>query len=125
MSISESIMINISENKQKSLKLKKKRIKTDFSRYSTERLKYEIKKYEDNPVIFLKIYAILQVRNYPANMCPKAQIQLEREKEKNITPIHYGYKSEQYSTEEEMIRGYIPPTYEELSESEKAIYNLM
>jgi len=125
MSISESIMINISENKQKSLKSKKKRIKTDFSRYSTERLKYEIKKYEDNPVIFLKIYAILQVRNYPANMCPKAQIQLYKEKEKSITPIHYGYKSEQYSTEEEMIRGYIPPVYEELSESEKAIYNLM
>ena len=125
MSISESIMINISENKQKSLKSKKKRIKTDFSRYSTERLKYEIKKYEDNPVIFLKIYAILQVRNYPANMCPKAQIQLDKEKEKSITPIHYGYKSEQYSTEEEMIRGYIPPVYEELSESEKAIYNLM
>jgi hypothetical protein len=125
MSISESIMNDISKNVQNTLKSKKKRIKTDFSRYSTERLKIEIKKHEDNPVIFLKIYSILQVRNYPATICPKAQIQLEREKEKSITPIHYGYKSEQYSTEEEMIRGYIPPTYEELSESEKLIYNLM
>lgn len=123
MTLSQDLMNDISKNVQNTLKSKKKRVKTDFSRYSTERLKIEIKKYEDNPIIFLKIYSILQVRSYPATICPKAQIQLEREKEKSIVPIHYGYKNESYFTEEEMINGF-QCSYEDLSESEKVIWNM-
>ena len=33
------------------------------------------------------------------------------------------YKIEPYYTEEEMLTGYLAPSYEELSESEKKIYN--
>jgi hypothetical protein len=34
-----------------------------------------------------------------------------------------GYKDESYFTESEMINGYIPPSYEELSNDEKKMYD--
>lgn len=36
--------------------------------------------------------------------------------------VTMGYKNETYMTEEEMIQGYKAPTFEELSSSEKLIY---
>ena len=41
---------------------------------------------------------------------------------KNINTVDLGYKNESYLSEEEMIQGYIVPTFNELSESEKEIY---
>jgi hypothetical protein len=43
-------------------------------------------------------------------------------KVKNINSVNLGYKNESYLSEEEMIQGYIVPTFNELSESEKEIY---
>lgn len=43
-------------------------------------------------------------------------------KVKNINPVDLGYKNESYLSEEEMIQGYVVPTFNELSESEKEIY---
>jgi len=40
-----------------------------------------------------------------------------------ITEYIKCYKIEPYYTEEEMLTGYLAPSYEELSESEKKIYN--
>ena len=37
--------------------------------------------------------------------------------------IHFGSKKEPYFTEHEMLYGYKSPTYEELSEDEKRIYD--
>lgn len=44
---------------------------------------------------------------------------------KPVSKLKLGYKNEAYCTEEEMIQGYKVPTYDELSESEKNIYNLL
>ena len=43
-------------------------------------------------------------------------------KVENINLVDLGYKNESYLSEEEMIQGYIVPTFNELSESEKEIY---
>jgi len=43
-------------------------------------------------------------------------------KVKNINTVDLGYKNESYLSEEEMIQGYVVPTFNELSESEKEIY---
>jgi hypothetical protein len=40
----------------------------------------------------------------------------------NINSVDLGYKNESYLSEEEMIQGYVVPTFNELSESEKEIY---
>ena len=44
--------------------------------------------------------------------------------QKPVSRGKIGYRNEAYHTEEYMINGYIAPTYEELSESEKLIYNM-
>ena len=41
---------------------------------------------------------------------------------KNINSVDLGCKNESYLSEEEMIQGYVVPTFNELSESEKEIY---
>ena len=50
---------------------------------------------------------------------------LFEEIQKPVSRGKIGYRNEAYWTENEMINGYIAPTYEELSESEKLIYNLL
>ena len=124
MTLSQDLMNDISKNVQSTLKSKKKHKKTDYTRYSTARLREEIKLHEDNPLVFLEIYSILQVRSYAPSMCIKAEMQLERERVKMTTPVCYGYKHEAYDSEESMINGF-QCSYDDLSESEKVIYNMM
>ena len=40
-----------------------------------------------------------------------------------VTPICFGYKNEAYLTEEEMLEGYKPPKYSDLSIDEQLIYD--
>jgi hypothetical protein len=40
-----------------------------------------------------------------------------------VVSIALGHKNEAYMTEEEMLNGYVAPSYEELSEIEKEMYN--
>lgn len=58
--------------------------------------------------------------------CVNAEIYNHRKnrtkKVKRITSADLGYKNESYLSEEEMIQGYVAPTFNELSESEKEIY---
>lgn len=49
---------------------------------------------------------------------------LFEEIQKPVSRGKIGYRNEAYHTEEYMINGYITPTYNELSESEKVIYNM-
>ena len=49
---------------------------------------------------------------------------LFEEIQKPVSRGKIGHRDEAYHTEEYMINGYIAPTYEELSESEKIIYNM-
>ena len=44
---------------------------------------------------------------------------------KPVSKLKLGYKNDTYCSEDEMIQGYQIPTYDELSESEKNIYNLL
>lgn len=41
----------------------------------------------------------------------------------DVPGIHFGYKNEAYLTEEEMLNGYKPPKYSDLSETEKQLYD--
>ena len=49
---------------------------------------------------------------------------LFNEIQKPVSRGKIGYRNEAYWTEEYLINGYIAPTYDELSESEKVIYNM-
>jgi hypothetical protein len=61
-----------------------------------------------------------------ANKVSKCEIEgkkrLEKELEKYASKLNLGYKNEAYFTEEEMLNGF-SCTYEDLSESEKLIYD--
>jgi adenylate kinase family enzyme len=75
---------------------------------------------------FRIIWNILQKRrNMVENFSKKAAEELQREYVKKLerNKIHFGHKDVEYSTEEEMLIGYIVPTYEELSPEEKEIYD--
>ena len=50
---------------------------------------------------------------------------LFEEIQKPVSRGKLGHRDEAYWSEEFMINGYIAPTYDELSESEKLIYNLL
>lgn len=49
---------------------------------------------------------------------------LFKEVQKPVSRGKIGYRNEAYWSEEFMINGYQVPTYDELSESEKVIYNM-
>jgi hypothetical protein len=49
---------------------------------------------------------------------------LFEEIQKPVSRGKIGHRDEAYWSEEYMINGYIAPTYDELSESEKVIYNM-
>jgi len=61
-----------------------------------------------------------------ANRVSKCEIEgrkrIEKELEKFSTKLHLGYKNEAYATEDEMFNGFTC-TYEDLSPSERQIYN--
>jgi hypothetical protein len=52
-------------------------------------------------------------------------MKIKDEVNKISSSLIFGGKSEPYATEQEMIDGFVIPTYESLSESEKEIYNLI
>lgn len=112
--LAKSIQANVRKYKESK--------KTDFSRYSTERLVQEINLHENNPEIYLVIYYILKARQRPTVMCADAVRQLEREKRLSVTPVHFGHKNESYMTEYEMLSEH-NYTFEDLSISELQIYN--
>lgn len=114
----ETLARSISENVRKYRESRK----TDFSRYSTERLLEEIKLHEKNPEVYLVIYYILKARQRPTTLCKDAIRQLEREKRLGNKPVHFGHKNESYATEKEMLNEH-NYTFESLSSSEKMIYN--
>ena len=49
---------------------------------------------------------------------------LFKEIQKPVSRGKIGYRNEAYWSEDFLINGYIAPTYDELSESEKVIYNM-
>lgn len=49
---------------------------------------------------------------------------LFKEVQKPVSRGKIGYRNEAYWSEEFLINGYIAPTYEELSESEKIMFNM-
>ena len=49
---------------------------------------------------------------------------LFNEIQKPVSRGRIGYRNEAYHTEEYLINGYIAPTYDELSESEKVMFNM-
>jgi len=69
---------------------------------------------------------ILKELNKRATKVHKCQIEglkrMELEKLRMQTKVGLGYKNEAYATEDEMINGF-SCTYEQLSESEKSIYD--
>ena len=52
--------------------------------------------------------------------CANKQIDYERQK---IGQLGLGHKTESYFTEEEMMNGYIAPSYNQLSIDEKILWN--
>ena len=98
----------------------------DYCRYTTNALLNTLMKLDKDSELYLLIMLILRKRNcseeYFSN---ESKIQLEREKSIQLKAnrICFGYKNQEYYTEEEMIIGYIIPKYEELSPEEKEIYD--
>lgn len=94
--------------------------------YTFNYLKKVRKKIVDDPLKENVItYIILKRENRLVEYYSKESIkQLRKEKQEELdkNKIYFGYKKEAYYTEEEMIEGF-KCSYEDLSESEKAMYN--
>jgi hypothetical protein len=56
-------------------------------------------------------------------MKDEKRIRIKSNPVRYFTPDLMQHKDEAYYTEEEMLKGYLAPSYESLSESEKTIYN--
>jgi len=98
----------------------------DYCRYTTNSLLDALMKLDKDSELYLLIMLILRKRNCSEEYFSKeSKLQLERERNYRIqaNKIHFGYKNEEYFTEEEMIIGYVIPKYEELSLQEKEIYD--
>jgi hypothetical protein len=101
-------------------------IKKKYIRYNIDSLRNILKKFsygsEESVVIN---YIILQRQNRLKEYYSReSKIQLERERQKELDKkkIYFGHKNESYFTEDEMLEGF-KCSYEDLSESEKYIYN--
>jgi hypothetical protein len=98
----------------------------DYCRYTTNSLLDALVKLDKDSELYLLIMLILRKRNCSEEYFSKeSKLQLEREKSIQLEAnrICFGYKNQEYFTEEEMINGYIIPKYEELSPEEKEIYD--
>lgn len=99
---------------------------TKYRRYSTNALINMLSKLDKNSELYLFIMLIL-VKRTPKrdDYCKEAIIQLERERLKDLKfhRLQLGTKDEEYCTEEEMITGYVIPSYSELSLEEKKLYD--
>jgi hypothetical protein len=117
----EELINDIAENVD-AVRKKKKKNKIDFSRFNTQTLTDKLKSYEFDPENYLKIYNILKARQGGAVMCKSAKMQLEREVRLGINPVHFGHKNEAYDSEKNMLKEH-SYTFEDLSPSERQIYN--
>ena len=98
----------------------------DYCRYTTNALLNKLMKIDKDSELYFSIICILRKRKYNEKyFSNESKIQLEREKSIQLKAnrICFGYKNQEYYTEEEMIIGYIIPKYEELSPEEKEIYD--
>ena len=97
-----------------------------YQGYTLNYLKKVRKKIVDDPLKENVInYIILKRENRLVEYYSKESIkQLRKEKKEALdkNKIYFGYKNEAYHTEDEMIDGF-KCTYDDLSESEKAMYN--
>ena len=99
---------------------------TKYRRYSTNALLDMLMKLDKDSELHLMIMIILRSRNNSKEYFSKESvIQLERERQlrQQATRIHFGTKSEEYNTEENMITGYVAPKYSELSPEEQKLYD--
>jgi hypothetical protein len=83
-------------------------------------------KLDKDSELHLMIMIILRSRNNSKEYFSRESvIQLERERQlrQQATRIHFGTKSEEYNTEENMITGYVTPKYSELSPEEQKLYD--
>lgn len=99
---------------------------TKYRRYSTNALLDMLMKLDRDSELYLFIMIILRGRNCSKEYFSKeSKIQLERERNlrQQATRICFGVKNEEYFTEEEMITGYVTPSYSELSPEEKKLYD--
>ena len=98
----------------------------DYCRYTTNALLNKLMKLDKDSELYFSIICILRKRKYNEKyFSNESKIQLEREKNIQLKAnrICFGYKNQEYYTEEEMIIGYVIPKYEELSPEEKEIYD--
>ena len=91
--------------------------KNTIRSYSTIAL---VNKLTRNPHDLIIIDELKRRANHKPKCYKSAMIRLEKEKFK--TKVGLGYKNEAYFTELEMLNGFTC-TFEDLSQSEKAIYN--
>jgi hypothetical protein len=91
--------------------------KNTIRSYSTIAL---VNKLTRNPHDLIIIDELKRRANHKPKCYKLAMIRLEKEKFK--TKVGLGYKNEAYFSEEEMLNGFTC-TFEDLSQSEKAIYN--
>jgi hypothetical protein len=99
---------------------------TKYRRYSTNALLDMLMKLDRDSELHLFIMLILRGRNCSKEYFSKeSKLQLERERSlrQQATRISFGVKNEEYCTEEEMITGYVTPSYSELSPEEKKLYD--
>ena len=114
--ISESNISNYSNNHYNTIYI----MTSDYARkLATEDLTRRLQRQPFNTTILNEL-------NKRATRISKCQIEgqkrLDKEKAKFFSKAVLGYKDTEYATEEEMLNGF-SCTYEDLSPSEKAIYN--
>jgi len=98
---------------------------TKYRKYSTNTLLESLKKFDKDSEIYLIIMMILVKRiSTKDSYCNAAIIQLQKERLEKLKDnrVHFGSKDEAYFTEEEMLKEYVEPTYEELSPVEQKLY---
>jgi len=108
------------------MKTKNEFYQIDYCRFTTNTLLNTLMKLEKDSELYLLIMLILKKRKYNEEyFSNESKMQLERERSIQLETnrICFGYKNQEYYTENEMIIGYVIPKYEELSSEEKEIYD--
>jgi len=98
----------------------------DYCRYTTNSLLDALMKLDKDSKLYFLIMLILRKRKYNEEYFSnesKMQLEKERSIQLETNRICFGYKNQEYYTENEMIIGYVIPKYEELSPEEKEIYD--
>ena len=98
----------------------------DYCRYTTNALLNKLMKLDKDSELYFSIICILRKRKYNEEyFSNESKMQLDRERSIQLETnrICFGYKNQEYYTENEMIIGYVIPKYEELSPEEKEIYD--